>query len=303
MAIPDTQGVSSLKSPFDLNDRRAYQRWRDAKLAAYPEQATELFVDIQDSMSVSEEEAEQVRACIARANMAIFRFQAPVPRDKPVIQRFGAGFGLQHLDDNLCADEDSITSLQVVEEGRHKGYIPYTNRPISWHTDGYYNTPEQTVRAVLLYCVHPAARGGENLLLDHEIAYLLMRDEEPRWIEALMRADAMIIPPNIEQGSFVRGERPGPVFSVDARGRLHMRYTARTRSIVWANDTATREAVAFLRELMSEASPYVFKYRLNPGEGLICNNVLHTRTAFEDDPNAASRLLYRARYYDRVSGT
>jgi hypothetical protein len=33
--------------------------------------------------------------------------------------------------------------------------------------------------------------------------------------------------------------------------------------------------------------------------GVICNNVLHARSAFRDDP-ARPRLLYRARYYDRV---
>jgi hypothetical protein len=33
--------------------------------------------------------------------------------------------------------------------------------------------------------------------------------------------------------------------------------------------------------------------------GVICNNVLHARTAFRDDPSRP-RLLYRARYYDRI---
>jgi hypothetical protein len=45
---------------------------------------------------------------------------------------------------------------------------------------------------------------------------------------------------------------------------------------------------------------------LQPGWGLICNNVLHSRSRFSDgvepDP-AQGRLLYRARYYDRIAGT
>jgi len=32
----------------------------------------------------------------------------------------------------------------------------------------------------------------------------------------------------------------------------------------------------------------------------VCNNVLHARTAFRDAPGDR-RLLYRARYYDRVA--
>jgi hypothetical protein len=34
--------------------------------------------------------------------------------------------------------------------------------------------------------------------------------------------------------------------------------------------------------------------------GIVCNNVLHERGGFVDDANAP-RLLYRARYYDRVA--
>lgn len=34
--------------------------------------------------------------------------------------------------------------------------------------------------------------------------------------------------------------------------------------------------------------------------GLVCNNVLHDRAGFDDDPQAP-RLLYRARYLDRLA--
>jgi len=43
---------------------------------------------------------------------------------------------------------------------------------------------------------------------------------------------------------------------------------------------------------------------LAPGQGLICNNVLHNRTGFTDDMDKGiARLVYRARYYDRIRGT
>jgi len=38
---------------------------------------------------------------------------------------------------------------------------------------------------------------------------------------------------------------------------------------------------------------------LQPGMGLLCNNVLHDRSGFTDDP-ARPRLIYRARYHDRI---
>ena len=46
---------------------------------------------------------------------------------------------------------------------------------------------------------------------------------------------------------------------------------------------------------------HIFRARLEPGMGLLCNNVLHDRSAFTDDPTHPPRLLYRARYYDRIA--
>jgi hypothetical protein len=43
---------------------------------------------------------------------------------------------------------------------------------------------------------------------------------------------------------------------------------------------------------------------LRAGQGIICNNVLHKREAFADDAAAGQqRLLYRARYHERIRGT
>jgi hypothetical protein len=78
-----------------------------------------------------------------------------------------------------------------------------------------------------------------------------------------------------------------------------MRYTARRRSIVWPADAATQAAVGRLREILDSDSPYVFRLRLAAGQGLVCNNVLHDRSAFTDAPGAG-RLVYRARYLDRI---
>ena len=83
-----------------------------------------------------------------------------------------------------------------------------------------------------------------------------------------------------------------------------MRYTARTRSIAWRPDESTRAAVRCIEQLLGGDSPFVLMHRLSAGQGLVCNNVLHDRTAFTDAvDNAPGRLVYRARYHDRVAGT
>jgi predicted PhzF superfamily epimerase YddE/YHI9 len=104
-----------------------------------------------------------------------------------------------------------------------------------------------------------------------------------------------------DSGAVRRPDQPGPVFSVRPNGRLHMRYTDRSRSIRWRDDPVTAAAVACLKAVLHESSRWHFQGRLESGWGLISNNVLHTRTGFRD--GAAPRLLYRARYYDRIAGT
>lgn len=289
---------------FALDDDTAYRQWRENRLAHYPASAAELFVMIADPWALNPAEQAAVRERIRCCNMALYQID-PAIEDKSLVSAIGRQFGLQRLDSNLCADEDSITSLEVIPGGRKQGYIPYSNLPLSWHTDGYYNEPAQMIRAMVLHCAQPAAEGGENALLDHEIAYIHLRDTEPAYISALMAPDVMTIPPNIEQGVEIRGARSGPVFSIDERtGSLHMRYTHRMRNIEWKSDSLTQEAVACLREFLASDSPYIFRHRLESGQGVLCNNVLHNRAGFNDVPgHGQTRLLYRARYFDRISDT
>ncbi len=284
---------------FDLADETAYLAWRAAKLARFPKTLAELVVEVRDPRALSSGEMQALLECCKRANMAIYASPAGSDPNKEIPRRLGLQLGLRDLDPNYLADDDGISPLTVAERGTRGEFIPYTNRGIKWHTDGYYNPGERTVRAVLLHCVERAETGGENELFDHEIAYIQLRDRNPQHVRALMAGDAMTIPARIEGGRIERPAQAGPVFSVDAGGFLHMRYTARALSIEWKKDTATDAALAALEDILGAASPWVFRGRLEPGMGLVSNNVLHTRTPFTDSPRH-QRLIYRARYYQRV---
>jgi hypothetical protein len=295
--------ATAVPSPFDPANEVEYRRWRERKLAAYPATVAELLVPIRDPAALTEDEHAQILDRCRRANMAIYVLDGQGIATKDEVRALGAQLGLHRLDSNLCADEDSITSLRVMPGGPHAGYIPYSDRPLNWHTDGYYNQPEERIRAIVMHCVSPAVEGGSNGLLDHELAYLRLRDHDPELVAALMAPDAMTIPPNSEGGEQIRGEQSGPVFSIDpATGNLHMRYTARKRNIRWKDDTRTRAAVDFLTRLLRGDGVPIFTYRLQPGQGVISNNVLHNRSGFRDAPGQ-ERLYYRARYYDRIAGT
>ena len=289
-------------SPFSLDTDIAYQNWREQKIAAHPKSIADIVVSVADPFHVTVDETNELRDRIRRCNMAIYSIQhlPDDPADKSILYEMGKHFGLQHLDQNLYADEDAISSLAITEHKGSKGYIPYTNKPIAWHTDGYYNTGEKQIRAMLLHCVRPAKSGGSNQLLDHEMAYLLLRDRNPAYIEALMRYDAMSIPANTREGQEIRPAVTGPVFSLDPQYKLHMRYTARTRSIEWLNDPLVLAAREALQDILKNPGPYHFEGTLQAGQGLLCNNTLHTRSRFEEN---SDRLLYRARYFDRIAET
>ena len=309
-----------MSAPFSLANDSDYRAWRAVKLANYPRRVDDLIVAIKDPCALQAAEIEALQACCVRANMVLYYAPDVPARDKNVPHQFAKQLGLAHLEGNYLADEDGLSSITPADdEERSRGeYVPYTHKPINWHTDGYYNAPDRRILGMLLHCAQDADSGGKNALLDPDIAYIQLRDTNPDYVAALMQPDAMTIParmdeappPALSQGErgqtsdpnqlIARAEQSGPVFSVGAdEGFLHMRYTARTRSIEWKQDALTRAAVDTLAEILND-SEYVLQARLKPGMGLICNNVLHTRTAFIDRPERR-RLLYRGRYYDRLN--
>lgn len=296
----DSQSAGS--SPFSLRAMAEYETWRTAKLTDYPHSAAALCVAVADAANPSTVEIAALSGILQKTNMALYASDPATTRE--AVRTFGRHFGLNQLDHNLGADDDGLTAIQVENDGSKTRYIPYTDRPISWHTDGYYNEPARQIRGMVLHCARTAASGGENALMDNDIAYILLRDANPAFIEAFQHPQAMTIPANEDANGAVRPAETGPVFSLNPDGSLYMRYTARTRNIEWRDDPATRDAVACLSDILASDSPYIFRHRMAPGEGLICNNVLHNRTAFENESeDGEGRLLFRGRYLDRIAGT
>jgi len=292
--------VARQASPFDLDDDATYQRWRAWKLAQRPASVEALTVDVTDPRALGAAERAALLDRIQRANMALYRSPV-IAEDKDLPRALGAQLGLRRLDANWLADEDGISQITVSAQSDGRGgFIPYTDRPIRWHTDGYYHPAGRRIRGMILHCVRPAASGGSNHLLDHELAYIALRDASPGHVRALMQPDAMTIPARTDDDGQARPAQSGPVFAVDDDGSLHMRYTARTRSIEWQADAATRAAVAALEALLAGDTPWILRTRLEPGMGLVGHNVLHERSGFSDDA-AQPRLLYRARFLDRVA--
>ncbi|MEJ1354203.1 MAG: TauD/TfdA family dioxygenase [Candidatus Sedimenticola sp. (ex Thyasira tokunagai)] len=297
------QKYDAVFSPFNLENDALYREWRDQKLEGYPTNLGDLLVEINDPRSLTESEHDALLQRCRKTNMALYASTTGTDTDPEIPLAMARCFGLQQINKNWLADETGLTSLTVRDDGVRQDYIPFSNRHINWHTDGYYNQAAKQIHALNLHVTQQAASGGENALMDHEIAYILLREKNPDFIRALMDDSAMTIPARIDEGGKVaRQEEPGPVFSIMPSGDLHMRYTIRVNNVLWADDPASREALATLEEILNSDSPYIFRGRLESGMGLVSNNVLHDRAAFSDDATH-KRHYYRARYFDRLAGT
>ena len=234
---------------------------------------------------------------LARHNFCIYSTRLKLGNQD--ILTLSRQFGLENAEKNLCANSEAISEITVSEQGIARRYIPYSNRAMSWHTDGYYNDLGNPVNTFILHCENPAPSGGENRFLDHELMLGWLYAKLGDQLFDLFAKDVFCIPANLSQGQELRPQTSGPMFYFNQRGGLQMRYSARSRNISWRRsdsiDTARKEITRRLDD-----NPLISTCRLESGMGIISKNVLHSRSAFTDDSDSR-RLLYRARFYDVVT--
>lgn len=289
--------------PRDIQNVDTYRRWRDAKLAAYPADIEALTAPVDDPAAPAKDHISALAQICGRANMAIYKGPAKTGEDKRAPLAMGGALGLSRVERSLTTEEDGVSALEVAAGGDKAAYIPYTDQRLGWHTDGCYNDDDHAINGFILHCVRAATEGGENFLLDPEIAYMHLRDENPEFVDGLMQPNALNIPANMEDGKIIRAAHTGPALGIDPlTGALHLRYTGRKTYVTWLDDARVQSALAFLEALLSSDCSHIFRVKLQPGWGLVGNNVLHGRTKFEDgDGPDGKRLIYRIYYQDRIS--
>lgn len=300
--------TENVETPAALTGRPAdstrFHDWAEHRLSNYRQAMRDPIVSIRNPRHLSSSERTALLQKVLNLNLVVYECRArDVTRDD--LRILGAELGLTRLDKNLMADSESISSISVSEAGTTEHYIPYTDHPLGWHTDGYYNQNARTIRSFILHCVNPAPRGGANAFLDPEVVYLLIRRQSDEFATSLTRGDVFSVPPNIRDGATLRPAFTGPVFSITPNtGRIHMRFTNRSQHIYWNPDPAVSRAVEFLKATIDRAESFKIRLKLQAGQGVICNNVLHSRSAFTNGESIEhQRLMYRARYYDRVADT
>jgi alpha-ketoglutarate-dependent taurine dioxygenase len=317
----------------ELMDEATWQYWRTRKLArsrnparnpegdstgdATGDPVQNSVVHLADPVAPSAGEIARLTDLVGNNGFAIYQFPAQwsrpdVDQDNALgslLLSFCRTLGLGRPLHNPAADSGGISRIEAVPASSVMGprdrtrYIPYSRKELNWHTDGYYNPDHRRVGAFLLHCVRDAKAGGVNHLMDGEMLYLLLRDHSPRMARALCHPRALTIPGDTGAEGSGRETLCGPVFSQDPEtGSIQVRYTQRRHNIHWRQDADTLAAVAFIRTLLQEGHEAIHSWRLSPGQGILCNNVLHCRTAFTDRPGAGNgRLLYRLRFHQGVS--
>ena len=280
---------------FNLDVADDYKKWRDEKLAAYPKSIGDLVVELGNMTALTGAEKSKILDLVERANMCVYTAgTAELSSDS--LLALGKQLGVSETDKaRRHSNSDELTNSGILNSA-----VPFTTRPVRWHTDATYYGSDKTIQALFLLCKRPAIEGGSNKVLDHEILYIRMRDQAPEALRVLMNKNCFkyMNPKTCE----IAENLGGKVFWTNPDGYLCHRFSFRKMDMAWSIDTDIQEARADLETVILNESEYVIEGRLESGMGLISNNVLHTREKLVDsDDDAKKRLLFRARFYDRVN--
>ena len=266
-----------------------FLRWAEEKEKNIPQNSDGILVNIHDINNVKTSEIAKIKETIYKYNSCIYSSKIALKSNTNLL-KFVELVGMRTYDCNNI-ESNEISTITPLQNSKIN-YIPYTDKPLNWHTDGYYD--KKSIFSWLLHCVNPATQGGENYLLDHELVlreYLLRNDD----INNLMAEDALTIP---ESKYTSRSEISTYIFSFKNKyKRLHMRFSMRKDNI--GTSAKASPAIIKLREIIEgNCAKYSLTYKLQKNEGIITNNILHGRKAFKDDK--VKRKLLRIRSYERL---
>jgi hypothetical protein len=185
--------------------------------------------------------------------------------------------------------------IRANDAGDHPGFAVRSAQ--EFHVDGTLDGPGD-VPTVLMYCVRPAVRGGESLLLNSIGVFHALRETDPAAAAVLTR------PTVLRRSSTLRGveaHTDGPAFVVRDDGAIVNRYSDVPSTTTWiaplGEEDALARALAFVRQEGSGDGRFRLSVRLQTGECLIVRNdrVSHARQSYEDSA-AQPRQLLRATF-------
>ncbi len=273
-----------------------YHHWRESRLARHHNQPDK-GVTLTPSINTTQDQSALHALCdrVLRDGFCSYRWTR-LPADlQAAIARLNACLGLTDSDAGVLSDSNGLSLLEDLQ-GTAKGrFIPYTNKAMNWHTDGYYNTRAEAVRCFTLHCVQPAPDGGTLNLMDPELLLIALYDQQPQIVRLLAHPQAMTIPHNTDTLGHQRPDRSAALFFSHSDGALGTNFTTRTKNIVWRND-ATRQAAITATGLINTTREYQHHTLLDSNQGIVTRNILHARSPFTDS-DTVKRQMLRGRYH------
>ena len=191
------------------------------------------------------------------------------------------------------------------QASRRRPTSPTPTAPSSGTPTATTTRRQRRIHGMILHCVRPARDGGENALMDHEMAYIALRDADPRWVRALMADDAMTIPARTGRGR--RGARGADRARCSRSTPTAARCTCATPRARAASSGRTTPARARPWPSCVSCWRRDAPQRLRAAPAARHGHRRPQRAARRAAPSSttphAPRLLYRARYLDRVHGS
>jgi len=155
-------------SPFELQNSEEYAAWRDKKLSAGKRALAAGFVEVSDPMNMRDSEVEAILSRSRDTNIALY--STPPESDDSILRgnlrAMAERLGMGDPEGHRSKGEAAIVALTVSNRPSQRGFIPYSRKALNWHTDGYYNALDNTIRGFILHCVQDAMAGEVNQILD-----------------------------------------------------------------------------------------------------------------------------------------
>jgi hypothetical protein len=264
--------------------------WAAKKDLDIPSNINDLKVSISDINHVSKAEISQIKQKLTKFNCCIYASGTDLD-DNSKIMRFAQSLGMRTFDSHNI-DDSAISTISANKDENNMRYIPYTNKGLNWHTDGYYDS--KPIFSWLLHCIEPALSGGENFLLDHELAireYILKYDD----IIYLTNNETFSIPTDEVAKREITSN-----YVCDMNNeykKLHMNFSMRKENIIVNKDSGSAMS-KLIKIIKEDCKKYHLTYKLSKSEGIVSNNILHGRNAFKD--GRVMRKILRIRSHERL---
>ena len=292
---PQVANTLPVHLPLHLNGQSpAWQKWRDSRLYQQSQPDPGYYTIEPGNAGLAETDICGLGADLRQRGYALFKIDDRIDQ-RQSLSGLLAQLGLRANDEGVIRADDGLSLLRDHGDGPRARFVPYSNRLLNWHTDGYYNAADQTLRCFVLHCLQPAASGGELMLLDPELLLIELYREAAESVSLLSHPECICLPANTDQHGHSRPDRYAAVFSAHADGTLAMRYTTRSRNIRFRN-RETEQAMQQLRDIIDRCEKWHVKLRLEAGQGILCRNLLHCRSSFTDPPDQPGRQILRGRF-------